>query len=51
MKTVRVLLYRFCEGGAVVRQHLLPFFLLCCTASQAQIHQMTRSDSAAISHT
>ena len=50
MKTVRVLLYRFCEGGAVVRQHLLPFFLLCCTASQAQIHQMTRNDSAAISH-
>ena len=50
MKTVRVLLYRFCEGGAVVRQHLLPFFLLCCTASQAQIHQMTRSDSAVISH-
>ena len=33
-----------------MRQHLLPFFLLCCTASQAQIHQMTRSDSAAISH-
>ena len=50
MKTVRVLLYRFCGGGAVVRQHLLPFLLLCCTASQAQIHQMTRSDSAAISH-
>ena len=50
MKKVRVLLYRFCGGGAVVRQHLLPFLLLCCTASQAQIHQMTRSDSAAISH-
>ena len=50
MKTVRVLLYRFCEGGAVVRQHLLPFLLLCCTASSAQIHQMTRNDSATISH-
>ena len=33
-----------------MRQHLLPFFLLCCMASQAQIHQMTRSDSANISH-
>ena len=51
MKTVRVLLYRFCEGGAVVRQHLLPFLLLCCTASSAQIHQMTRSDSTAVSRT
>ena len=50
MKTVRVLLYRFCEGGAVVRQHLLPFLLICCAVSQAQIHQMTRNDSAAISH-
>jgi len=34
-----------------VRQHLLPFLLLCPTVCQAQIHQMTRSDSAAISHT
>ena len=50
MKTVRVLLYRFCEGVAVVRQHLLPFLLICCAVSQAQIHQMTRNDSAAISH-
>ena len=49
MKTVRVLLYRFLGGGAVVRQHLLPFFLLCCTASSAQIHQMTRSDSTTVS--
>ena len=51
MKTVRVLLYRFCEGGAVVRQHLLPVLLLCsATVCQAQIHRMTRNDSAAISH-
>ena len=51
MKTVRVLLYRFCEGGAVVRQHLLPFLLSCsAVVCQAQIHQMTRNDSAAISH-
>ena len=33
-----------------MRQHLLPFLLLCCTASSAQIHQMTRNDSATISH-
>ena len=46
MKTVRVLLYRFLGGGAVARQHLLPFLLLCCMVSQAQIHQMTRKDSA-----
>ena len=45
MKTVRVLLYRFLGGGAVARQHLLPFLLLCCMVSQAQIHQMTRKDS------
>lgn len=52
MKIVRVLLYRFCEGGAVVRQHLLPVLLLCSSVvCQAQIHQMTRNDSAAISHT
>ena len=50
MNTVRVLLYRFERGGAVVRQHLLPFLLLCPTICQAQIHQMTRHDSAAISH-
>ena len=51
MKTVRVLLYRFCEGGAVVRQHLLPVLLLCsAVVCQAQIHRMTRNDSAAISH-
>ena len=34
-----------------MRQHLLPFLLLCCTASSAQIHQMTRSDSTAVSRT
>ena len=52
MKTVRVLLYRFCEGGAVVRQHLLPVLLLCASVvCQAQIHQMTRSDSTAVSRT
>ena len=51
MKTVRVLLYRFCEGGAVVRQHLLPVLLLCASVvCQAQIHRMTRNDSATISH-
>ena len=50
MKTVRVLLYRFCEGGAVVRQHLLPFLLSCsAVVCQAQIHQMTRKDTT-ISH-
>ena len=46
MKTVRVLLYRFLGRGAVGRQHLFPFLLLCCMVSQAQIHQMTRKDSA-----
>ena len=49
MKTVRVLLYRFLGGGAVARQHLLPFLLLCCMVSQAQIHKMTRNDSTDIS--
>ena len=34
-----------------MRQHLLPFLLLCsATVCQAQIHRMTRNDSAAISH-
>ena len=34
-----------------MRQHLLPVLLLCsATVCQAQIHRMTRSDSAAISH-
>ena len=34
-----------------MRQHLLPFLLLCsAVVCQAQIHQMTRNDSAAISH-
>ena len=49
MRTVRVLLYRFLGGGAVARQHLLPFLLLCCMVSQAQIHKMTRNDSTDIS--
>ena len=34
-----------------MRQHLLPFLLSCsAVVCQAQIHQMTRNDSAAISH-
>ena len=34
-----------------MRQHLLPFLLLCsAVVCQAQIHQMMRKDSAAISH-
>lgn len=34
-----------------MRQHLLPFLLLCSSVvCQAQIHRMTRNDSAAISH-
>ena len=49
MRTVRVLLYRFLGGGAVARQHLLPFLLLCCMVSHAQIHKMTRNDSTDIS--
>ena len=49
MKTVRVLLYRFLGGGAVSRQHLLPFLLMCCVVSHAQIHKMTRNDSTDIS--
>ena len=46
---MRVLLYRFLGGGAVARQHLLPFLLLCCMVSHAQIHKMTRNDSTDIS--
>ena len=42
---MRVLLYRFLGRGAVGRQHLFPFLLLCCMVSQAQIHKITRSDS------
>ena len=49
MNTVRVLLYRFLGGGAVARQHLLPFLLMCCVVSHAQIHKMTRNDSTDIS--
>ena len=46
---MRVLLYRFLGGGAVARQHLLPFLLMCCVVSHAQIHKMTRNDSTDIS--
>ena len=48
---IRVLLYKFLEGGAVVRQHLLPFLLLCGMACQAQIHQMERKDSSVLDRT
>lgn len=48
---IRVLLYKFLEGGAVVRQHLLPFLLLCGMACQAQIHQMERKDSSVVDRT
>ena len=48
MKAIRVLLYRFFGGGAVVRQHLLPLFLLCSLASQAQIHKIEHKDSSVV---
>lgn len=48
---IRVLLYKYLEGGAVVRQHLLPFLLLCGMACQAQIHQMERKDSSVVDRT
>ena len=48
---IRVLLYKYLEGGAVVRQHLLPFLLLCGLACQAQIHQMERKDSSVVDRT
>ena len=47
----RVLLYKFLEVGAVVRQHLPLFLLICCTASQAQIHKMERKDSSVVDRT
>ena len=48
----RVLLYKFLEGGAVVRQRLL-FVLLSasCLSVQAQIHQMEKKDTSAVSRT
>ena len=50
MNFIRVLLYKFLRGGAVVRQHLLiPILVLTCMSSQAQIHQMQRNDSTTIS--
>ena len=51
MSIVRVLLYKYLEGGAVVRHHLLPFLLLCGMVCQAQIHQMARKDSSVIDRT
>ena len=47
----RVLLYKFLEVGAVVRQHLPLFLLICCTAAQAQIHKMERKDSSVVDRT
>ena len=52
MDFIRVLLYRFLLGGAVVRQHLLlPILLLVCLQGQAQIHKMQRNDTTAVSRT
>ena len=31
-----------------MRQHLLPLFLLCCLATQAQIHKMEHKDSSVV---
>ena len=50
--TLRVLLYKFIEGGAVVRQHLLLVSLLfSCTTVLAQIHKMERKDTSVVSRT
>ena len=49
---LRVLLYKFVCGGAVVRQHLLITFLLAGSLGiQAQIHKMERKDSSMVSRT
>ena len=49
---IRVLLYKFVLGGAVVRQHLLTILLLAVSiTSLGQIHTMTRSDSSMTSRT
>ena len=50
---LRVLLYKFVRGGAVVRQHLLLSLLLSLISleTQAQIHTMTHNDSSATSRT
>ena len=50
--SLRVLLYKYFEGGAVVRQCLLLGFVLSLGMSaQAQIHKMERKDSSAVSRT
>ena len=50
--SLRVLLYKYFEGGAVVRQCLLLGFVLSLsTNAQAQIHKMERKDSSAVSRT
>ena len=49
--TIRVLLYRFVWGGAVVRQHLLLFLFLLSTVGHAQIHKMERKDSVKVDRT
>ena len=52
MKSLGVLLYRFVCGGAVVRQHLFTMLLLIVSIHvQAQIHQMSRKDTATIHRT
>ena len=49
---LRVLLYKFTCGGAVVRQHLLTILLLTIsTGIQAQIHNMTHTDSSMTART
>ena len=49
---LRVLLYKFVHGGAVVRQHLLITFLLAGSLGiHAQIHKMERKDSSMVSRT
>ena len=49
--TIRVLLYRFVWGGAVVRQHLLLFLFLLSAVGHAQIHKMERNDSTTVDRT
>ena len=49
---IRVLLYRFVLGGAVVRQHLLLLFLLLGSLfTQAQIHKMEQKDTSVVHRT
>ena len=50
--TLRVLLYKFIEGDAVVRQYLLLVSLLFfSTTVLAQIHKMERKDTSMVSRT